>query len=65
MILMSLSDAAFIAGISAYISNTTYHFDTEILNPGGHFDPGDGSYTCPYSGIYQSMIEVCYANTQV
>ncbi len=51
-----ISDVAFIAGIADYQRDEPYHFDVAILNQGGHFNPDDGSYIAPYSGLYQFTV---------
>ena len=52
----SFVDAGFIAGIKGTNVPGPFHFDEEILNPGGHFFASDGSYVVPYPGLYQFTI---------
>ena len=51
------SDTLFLATISAEtIPSSTGEriiFDRDLINPGGHYNPQQGSYTAPFSGYYQ------------
>ena len=43
---------------SSTVSENPVIFDTDEINPGGHYNPSTGYYTVPYDGIYQFHVQM-------